>query len=42
MIVIFIISLIATITEAISFKGLDNLTVPSITAILYFFFMGIS
>jgi len=37
--IILIISLIATLTEAISYKGLDNLSVPIISAILYYFVM---
>ena len=37
--IILIISLIATITEAISYKGLDNLLVPIVSAILYYFVM---
>ncbi|MBO7159409.1 MAG: phosphatidate cytidylyltransferase [Methanobrevibacter sp.] len=33
---ILIISAIATIAEAISYGGIDNLTVPSVTSVLYF------
>ena len=33
---ILIISAIATICEAISYGGIDNLTVPSVTSVLYF------
>ena len=33
---ILIISAIATVAEAISYGGIDNLTVPSVTAILYY------
>ncbi|MBO7518606.1 MAG: phosphatidate cytidylyltransferase [Methanobrevibacter sp.] len=33
---ILIISAIATLAEAISYGGIDNLTVPSVTAILYY------
>lgn len=33
---ILIISALATVAEAISYGGIDNLTVPSITSILYF------
>ena len=33
---ILIISILATVCEAISYGGIDNLTVPSVTSILYF------
>ena len=33
---ILIISAIATLCEAISYGGIDNLTVPSVTSVLYF------
>ena len=33
---IFAISAIATVCEAISYGGIDNLTVPAITSILYY------
>jgi hypothetical protein len=34
---ILIISAVATVAEAISYGGIDNLTVPSVTAILYYY-----
>jgi dolichol kinase len=33
---ILLISAVATICEAFSYGGIDNLTVPAVTAILYY------